>query len=42
MWDMLTEDQQAELIVINAASKRNQEEERFKNAGAPALTVEEV
>lgn len=42
MWDMLTEEQQAELILINAASKRNQEQERFKNAGAPDLTVEEV
>ena len=42
LWDMLTEEQQAELILINAASKRNQEQERFKNAGAPDLTVEEV
>lgn len=37
VWIKLTEGQQAEILLINAASKRNHEQERFKNAGAPDL-----
>ena len=42
LWDMLTEEQQAELVAIAAASRHNRDLERFNNHGAPGYEVKEV
>ena len=42
LWDMLTDEQRAEITAIAAASQYNCDLERCNNHGAPDLTGEEV
>lgn len=41
-WELLTDEQKAELILVNAVIQQNKELERTKNAEAPELYVVEV
>ena len=41
-WDLLTDEQKANLILVNAVIKQNKEQERIENAEAPELYVVEV
>lgn len=41
-WDLLTDEQKANLILVNAVIKQNKEQERIENAEAPEHYVVEV
>lgn len=41
-WNLLTDEQKANLILVNAVIQQNKELERIKNAEAPELYVVEV
>lgn len=41
-WNLLTDEQKAELILINAVIQQDKEQERIKNGEAPELYVVEV
>lgn len=42
LWDMLTDEQKAEVLVINAAAKDNKEKARIAAGEAEGLAIEEV